>query len=671
MQYPATNIRNVCLMGHGGNGKTSLAEAMLFYSKATDRLGKISEGNTVCDFDAEEIKRQISISVSVAPVEWKGCKINLIDTPGYFDFEGEVLQGMSAADCAVIVLSAKNGLHVGTEKSFKFCQQRALPNIFVVTKIDEEHGDFRKVYTSLREKFGMRVCALNYPLTTGSNVAGWVDLLLEKAYKETNGTLTEIPIPPGETEFLTQLKADLNEALAETSEDLMEKFFAEEPFTAEEVSAALKVGISRRALLPVVSCSGVTLDGIAPLLNLLVEDVSAPVPMELPVTALRVFKTVADPFVGKMSFFKVLSGTLTAGMTLYNRRGGQEKIGRVFVPKGKKQTEVPELLAGDIGVLTKLQNTATGDVLCSSSDMEVDVPKIDYPRPCLSMAVLPKNKGEEEKIAQGLQRLKEEDPVFDYHIDSETREQIVSGMGETHLDVIVSKLKNKFGVEVELKAPRIAYREAIRKKIRQQGKHKKQSGGHGQYGDVWIEFEPYEGNDLQFEVNIFGGSVPKNFHPAVEKGLRECCRRGVLAGYPVVGLKATLVDGSYHDVDSSEMAFKTAASIAFKEGLVKASPVILEPVGSLVVTVPDGMMGDVIGDINKRRGQIMGMRPAKDDGYTEVSAEVPMAEMASYAVDLRSMTRGRGTFVLDFLRYQDAPANVAQMVIETAKQAEE
>lgn len=667
MQYPASKIRNICLLGHGGDGKTSLTEALLFFTKGTDRLGKVAEGNTVSDFDAEEIKRQISISTSIAPVEWNGNKINVIDTPGYFDFEGEVLQGLRATESAAILLSAKDGINVGTDKAYKLAKKNKLPILFFISKIDEENSDFHKVFKALKNTYGTSVCAINIPVIENGRVSGFINLLDLKFRKNVNGKIEELPVPDSMTAQIGEFRDVLNEALAETSEDMMQKFFSGEEFTFEECRKGLSEGIKSGAITPVLAGSAYTLEGIYSLLDFIVNYMPAPEVKESDPTALFIFKTIADPFVGKMSFFKVLSGSISAGTALTNRRSGAaEKFAHIFLIRGKKQTEVESFSAGDIGVVTKLSATNTGDVLCAAG-ANVEVAPIAYPRPCLSRAIVPKAKGDEDKISQGLQRLSEEDPTFSYINNAETHEQIISGMGETHLDVIVNKLKTKFGVSVDLKEPRVPYREAIRKKVKQQGKHKKQSGGHGQYGDVWIEFEPYDGQEMIFEENVFGGAVPRNFFPAVEKGLRECCDKGVLAGYPVVGLKATLVDGSYHEVDSSEMSFKMAASIAFKEGLKNASPTILEPIGNLKVTVPDNMMGDIIGDINKRRGQILGMSPASEPGLQEVSATVPMSEMSSYAIDLRSMTRGRGSFILDFTCYQDAPANVAQQVIEASK----
>ena len=672
MQFTASQIRNICLMGHGGDGKTSLAEALLFYTKGTDRLGKTAEGNTVCDFDPEEIKRKISISTALAPVEWKNTKINVLDTPGYFDFEGEVRQALSAVETALIVVSAKDGVNVGTEKAFKLAKANDIPVMFFISKVDEENASFQKVFDQLQQSFGKGLCAINFPLyKEDGSLVGYYNLIDDVCRKADGGKLTEVPVPDSDKAEVETLQGILKEAIAETDEDLMEKFFLEEEFTKDEIKKGVEIGLSSESIVPVLCGSAVTLEGIPSLLDFIAQFVPAPKDKSSEDPAMFVFKTIADPFVGKMSFFKVLSGSITAGLSLTNTRTGSvEKLGRVFLMKGKKQTETDGFCCGDIGVVNKLVATGTGDLLCTAGS-EIEVKPIEYPKPCFSRAILPKAKGDEEKISSGLQRLSEEDPTFTYVNNAETHEQVISGLGDTHLDVLVSKLKSKFNVGVDLKEPRVPYREAIRKKVKVQGKHKKQSGGHGQYGDVWIEFEPYDGEELLFEENVFGGAVPRNFFPAVEKGLRECSQKGVLAGYPVVGLKATLVDGSYHDVDSSEMSFKMAASIAYKDGLAKADPVILEPIGKLKVLVPDSLMGDIFSDISKRRGQILGTTPAEERGYQEVMATVPMSEMASYATDLRSMTRGRGSFDLEFDSYSYAPANIADKIIEEAKSSEE
>ena len=669
MQHTTDKIRNICLLGHGGDGKSALAEALLYFTGSTDRLGTAAQGNTVSDFDPEEIKRQISISTSVIPVEWKGKKINLLDTPGYFDFEGEVLQAVRMAETALVVVSAKGGIHFGTTKAINLAKSLNMPQLFFITSIDEEHSDFYGVFDSLKQRYGKGVCAISVPIIENEKVTGYVDIVEMKGKRIVNNKVEIIDIPASLQEEIDMLRQLLIESVAEADDDLMEKFFADEPFTDEEIIRGLSHGIAGRKVFPVLCGSSATLFGMGILLDFIDKFTSAPKLDPKGETELYTFKTVADPFVGKLSYFKVLQGTLKAGDTLHNpRKDTDEKFARIFTVKGKAQTEVKELVAGDIGVVAKLASVATGDTLGAA---DVVVPPVEYPVPNLKMSVFAVAKGEEEKIASGLAKLREEDPTFTYKTDPETKESVISALGDTQIDVIMSKLKAKYGVSVDLRTPKVAYRETIRKTVTQQGKYKKQSGGHGQYGDVHIRFEPYDGIDLVFGEEIFGGSVPKNFHPAVEKGLRESAQKGVLAGYPVVGLKATLVDGSYHDVDSSEMSFKLAAGVAYKEGLPKASPVILEPIGKLLVHVPDRMMGDIIGDITKRRGQIIGMTPIGDEGYQEIEAEVPMAEMMTYAIDLRSMTRGRGTFTFDFLRYADAPANVAEKVIADAKAKEE
>ena len=669
MQYTTDKIRNICLLGHGGDGKSALAEALLYFTGSTDRLGTAAQGNTVSDFDPEEIKRQISISTSVIPVEWKGKKINLLDTPGYFDFEGEVLQAVRMAETALVVVSAKGGIHFGTTKAINLAKSLNMPQLLFITSIDEEHSDFYGVFDALKQRYGKGVCAISVPIIENEKVTGYVDIVEMKGKRIVNNKVEIIDIPASLQEEIDMLRQLLIESVAEADDDLMEKFFADEPFTDEEIIRGLSHGIAGRKVFPVLCGSSATLFGMGILLDFIDKFTSAPKLDPKGETELYTFKTVADPFVGKLSYFKVLQGTLKAGDTLHNpRKDTDEKFARIFTVKGKAQTEVKELVAGDIGVVAKLASVATGDTLGAA---DVVVPPVEYPVPNLKMSVFAVAKGEEEKIASGLAKLREEDPTFTYKTDPETKESVISALGDTQIDVIMSKLKAKYGVSVDLRTPKVAYRETIRKTVTQQGKYKKQSGGHGQYGDVHIRFEPYDGIDLVFGEEIFGGSVPKNFHPAVEKGLRESAQKGVLAGYPVVGLKATLVDGSYHDVDSSEMSFKLAAGVAYKEGLPKASPVILEPIGKLLVHVPDRMMGDIIGDITKRRGQIIGMTPIGDEGYQEIEAEVPMAEMMTYAIDLRSMTRGRGTFTFDFLRYADAPANVAEKVIADAKAKEE
>lgn len=683
--YTVEKIRNICLMGHGGSGKTTLAEAMLFNTGALDRFGKVVDGTTTMDYDPEETKRKISISTAIAPCEWKDCKINVIDTPGYFDFVGEVKQGIRVADGAVILVPAKGGVAVGTEKSWAFAKEQGIPKIFAVSKMDEENADFFAVYDKLIDTFGKNAIAFQLPILDGEKYTGFVDVINMNAKKFDKDKLVDADIPAGLNDRVSAIRDALNEAVAETDEALMEKFFGGEEFSHEEIVKGLRGGVADGSIVPVLCCSAVNNLGIQPLMDTILEYM--PSPSDKPVikakkagsedvvelktstneqmTAL-VFKTIADPFVGKISMFRVYSGTLKSDSTVLNTTTEKtEKIAQVFMLRGKKQVPVDKLIAGDIGAAAKLQHTNTNDTLCDQAKPVV-LDKVEFPEPSISLAVEPKTKGDEEKISSGLHRLQDEDPTFKVSINTETHQTLISGVGEQHLDVIISKLKAKFGVSVNLIEPRIPYRETIKKKVKVEGKHKKQSGGHGQYGHVWIEFEPGSKEDLTFEEKIFGGSVPKQYHPAVEKGLREAIVRGILAGYPVVNLKATLVDGSYHDVDSSEMAFKIAARLAYKKGLPLASPVLLEPIARTEVYVPDSYMGDIIGDLNKRRGRILGMNP-HEDGIQQVVADVPQAEMAKYATDLRSMTQGRGYFKLWFDRYEEAPGMVATKIIEEAK----
>lgn len=661
------NIRNICLMGHGSNGKTSLAESMLYLTKGTDRLGKVADGTTVCDYDPEEIRRQISISAAPVPVEFGEYKINVLDTPGYFDFVGEVLQCLSVADSGLVVLSAKNGVEVGTEKAVRMLDERKLPRMFYVSKIEEENANFDKTFAALRDSFGIAVSPLMIPLTEGDKVTGIVNIVSQKAYKVNGAKNEEVPVPAALADKIQELRAILAENVAETDEALMEKFFEGTEFTEEEFKAGIRQGVQEGRIAPVFCGSAFTGAGTLALLQGLVDYAPAPSGEANGKTGVLVFKTISDQY-GKFSFFRVFSGAVAVDMTLENpRTGNKEKLAHIYSVKGKKNTEIKSVVCGDIAAVSKLNDTRTGDTLCQSgSGIRYD--EMQFPEPTFAMAVAATVKGGEEKIALGLARLAEEDPTFQVVQNAETKQMVLSAMGDIHIDVLRSKLRSKFGADTVISDPIVPYREKIKKKVKVEGKHKKQSGGHGQYGHVWIEFEPNrEGDDFVFEEKIFGGSVPKNFHPAVEKGLRDSIIHGVLAGYPVVGLKATLVDGSYHDVDSSEMAFKTAASLAYKAGLAQASPVIMEPIGTLKVYIPDSYMGDIIGDLNKRRGRVMGMNPG-ESGQQIVEAEVPMAEMASYSIDLRSMTQSRGSFKLRFNRYEEAPANIQQKIIEETKQ---
>ena len=670
MSYASKDIRNIALLGHGGNGKTSLAESILFLTGVTDRLGSTAAGNSVSDYDQEEIRRQISISASTMYTEYQKTKINIIDTPGYFDFAGEVAQALRVADIGIICVSAKDGLNVGAEKAWKALTDAGVPRAIYISKVDEEHADFYKAFEQLREKFGPSLSPMSAPIMDGTKVAGLVDILARKAYKYEGKKRTEIPMPADMSGRVEELYSEIAENAAGTSEELMDKYLETMELSAEEIYGALGTGIAECEITPVFCGSAVTGLGTIVLLDAIKNFFPYPreggkrVDENAPTKAI-VYKTISDQF-GKFSLFKVIAGKVTPDMTLVNARSGaQEKLGHIYYMQGKKNVEVQEICCGDIGAVSKLSDTKTADTLCDAKAVEA-APGIEFATPCYSMAIAPKTKGQEDKVAQGLARLGEEDRSFTITNNAETKQMVIAGAGDIHLDVLCSKLKNKFGVEVELSPAKVPYREKIRKPLKAHGRHKKQSGGHGQFGDVWIEFEPQdEQEDMIFAENVFGGSVPKNFFPAVEKGLRECCQKGVLAGYPMVFLKATLYDGSYHPVDSSEMAFKTAASLAYKE-LVNASPVILEPIGLLKVTIPDANMGDIMSDISsKRRGTVMGMNA--EGGMQTVEAEVPMAEMSTYAIDLRSMTQGRGSFTLEFSRYSEAPAAVQQKIIDEAK----
>lgn len=679
-KYTADRVRNIALLGHSGSGKSSFIEAVLFNCGNIDRMGKSNEGNLVMDFDAEEMRRHITINTSVASCEWRNAVLSFIDTPGDFDFMGEVQQALRVAGSALILVSAKSGIEVGVEKSVRYLQRPGIPYGFLVNGMDDENADFSRCILDLKNQYGRNIVPFMLPIRENRKFVGFVNVLTKTAYRfAKNGDLTACDVPADLVDMLEQYHGELVEQAAESSDEFMEKFFNGDEFTEEEFKAGLQERILHRHLLPILVCSSTLNLAVKSVLDLLLDYfpnathkvVQALTPdgtnVELtsdpngPLAAL-VFKTIADPFVGKISLFRVYSGKLKNGSTVYNaNREKEERIANLSFIVGKKQYETQEVSAGDIGALTKLTETQTGDTL-SDKSQPLSLPSIVLPVPCLSMAIFPEKQGEEEKIAQGLAKLREEDPTFTYHTNKETKQMIISGLGEMQLDVLVSKLKNKYKVSARLEEPEVPYRETIRKKVKAQGRHKKQSGGHGQFGDVWIEFEPNpEQEELVFEEKVFGGAVPKNYFPAVEKGLREACQSGILAGYPVVNLKATLVDGSYHEVDSSEMAFKIAASLAYKAGLEKASPVLMEPISQVEVHVPENNMGDVMGDINKRRGRIVGIEHKGE--FSVISCEVPTSEMARYATDLRSMTQGRGWYTIDFLRYEQMPKEYADKVI--------
>ena len=686
--YTANSIRNICLLGHSGSGKTALAESLLYMTGVIDRIGKNADGNTVCDYDPEEIRRNISISTAVVPLEYKNIKINLLDTPGGFDFSGAVMEALRAADAAILVVSAKDGITVGAEKAWKYCQERNMPCFIYISKVDEENSDYNATFNALREKYGNKVAPVVVPIWDADRkVTGIIDVLNKRAYEMQNLKRVEIEVPEGKEEVITEFNDALKESVAETSEELMDKFFGGEDFTYSEMIKGMHTGVLDRTMFPVFCGSGVTCLGSLMLMDHIIDLLPNPIEGNYHKATLAdgtteefvvspggvpsafVWKTVSDQY-GKYSFIKVLSGDITPDTTLVNARTGEtEKLGRLYAMCGKKATEVKCLSCGDIGAIGKMDKVKTGDTLCDPRKV-VSLKGIPYAEPCYSMAIAPKVKGQEEKVGSGLNRLNEEDPSFTLVNNAETRQLVLSGAGDQQIDVLVAKLKSRFGVDAVLSPAKVAYREKIKKRVEAHGRHKKQTGGSGQFGDVWVRFEPQEEQDeLIFNVEVVGGAVPKNFNPAVEKGIQEAVLRGPLAGYPMVNLKATLYDGSYHPVDSNEMAFKLAAILAFKEAMPNAMPTLLEPIGSLAVTIPDSYMGDVIGDLNKRRGRVMGMNPDQD-GNTVVEAEVPMAEMGTYAIDLRAMTQARGSFTLAFERYEEVPKASQQKIIDEAKEEE-
>ena len=683
----AQDIRNVCLLGHSGAGKTSIAEAMLYIANRTDRLGKVSEGNTVCDFDAESVKRGFSVCSSVANMDWKNTKINLIDTPGYFDFSGGILEALRVAASALIVVDGAAGVEVGTEIALDRANEADVPHAFVINKVDDPAVKFEKVFKQIRDTFGHTACPIYLPVNEVKGKEGIIDLinLCKYTYKaDGTGTRQQTEIPEEYSAKVELYRNMLMESLAETSDELMEKFFEGEDFTIEEINAALTKGFLDGSISPVIPVSATNLWGIRLLLDTIVDTFPSPISRRAEKimtdegmkyfritetgnnTSILIFKTVADPFVGKMSYFKVMTGELTKDMVLNNlTTGGTEKISRMYTLCGKKQTEVDVLCAGDIGMTAKLVNTNTNDTLSTKTNM-YKYTAIKFPTSFMQMAIKPKAKGDEDKIAAGIARLLEEDPSIKYENNAETKEQVIYGQGDMHLEVTMSRLKTRFGVEVTLSKPKIAYREAIKGTADTEAKYKKQSGGHGQYGHIKVRFAPGEKDGLEFTQSVVGGTVPKNFYPAVEKGLLESMQEGVLAGFPVKSLKCDLYDGSYHPVDSSEMAFKVAANMAYKVGLAKAKPIILEPYGKLAVYAPSDMLGDIMGAITKRRGRVLGMEHTEKKGEQVIEAEAPFAEMNDFAAQLRAITQGRGSYTFDFERYEEVPDMIAQKVIAEA-----
>lgn len=682
--YNIKNLRNIGFIGHGATGKTSLVEGLLYNGNVITRLGKIEDGTTVSDFDDEEKRRGISLSVSISPLEWKDTKINLVDIPGYFDFVGESIQGMRAVDVGIIVTCGVSGVQVGTEKAWNYCNEIKLPRAFFINKLDRENSSFDKTLKELKEKFGISVVPIQYPIGEENDFRGVINVISKRArlYNPKTKRAEEIEIPEDLIEKVDKCKEMIMEAVAETDEELLDKYFSEGTLSDEEIYKGLINGCSTGEIAPVMCGSAIKTIGMNCCLEDIIECFPSPelslaqkavnekgeeeyicLSEDGPFSAL-VFKTIADPFVGKMSLFRVITGRLKNDMPVINTsRKKREKLSNIFFMRGKNQIPTNEIGAGDIGAVSKLQFTETGDTLADPS-FKIVYDKFNFPEPVMSMAILPKAKGDEEKISIALNKLLEEDPTFKVKRDTENAELIVSGLGETHLEVIACKIKNKFGADVLLRMPKVPYRETIKGSSDVQGKHKKQSGGHGQYGDVKIKFERrHDGNDdLEFVDKVVGGAVPRNFIPAVEKGLKDCIKHGVLAGYPVIGLKATLHDGSYHPVDSSEMAFKIATAIAYKKGLEAANPILLEPIMKVEVIIPDEYMGDVIGDINKKRGRVIGMEP-ENDGQ-RVVCEVPLSEMFNYATDLRSITQARGEYKMSFERYEEVPQIESNKIIE-------
>ena len=679
-----SNIKNITIVGHASKGKTTLAEAMLNVAGVTERMGKIADANTVSDFEAEEKKRGVSISSSVLQFNYKDTKINAIDTPGLFDFALGPAEGMRAADTAIIVVSSRSGLAAGAEKAFKAATQKGKARIIVTTKLDDERADFYKAFNGLVAKFGTSVCPVVVPVISGGKVAGYYNMIDDKAYSYNGIKGAPSDIAHDDESRFEAIKEVFNEAVAGADDELMEKYFEGEPLTQEEKVKGLSIGIADGSIVPVFALSGLTGEAVDQLLGFIADCAPSPKaeyasnendePVEIAVDASGAlaaicFKTVADPFIGKLNFFKVIRGKLTQGVTVVNSRtGDEERVGKLVSMLGSKQSDVKEVALGDICAIAKLSTFKTGDTMCAQNNV-VTLNRVDVPGASYSMAISPEKKGDEEKIANAVNKMVDEDPSIKFESNNETHQTIISGLGEQHLEVTLSKLKERYKVSATLAQPKVAYRETISRKVECQGRHKKQSGGHGQFGDVFIEFEPCDSDELVFAERVVGGSVPKNFFPAVEKGLKESMERGVLAGYPMVGVKATLFDGSYHPVDSSEMSFKMAASIAFKNGIPNAGPVLLEPIITLNAICNDEAMGDIIGDINKRRGRVLGMNPTSD-GMQEIVAEVPQAEMTTFSTAMRQITQGRGSFTTEFARYERCPEQVTQKVIEEA-QAEE
>lgn len=670
-------VKNVAVVGHASKGKTTLCEAMLNVAGVTERMGRVADANTVSDSDAEEKKRGVSISSSLLQFKYDDARINVIDTPGLFDFAMGSAEGLRACDSAIVVVSARSGLAAGAEKAFKNAGKKGMARIIVTSKMDDERADFYKAFNGLVAKFGTAMCPVVVPVVSGGKVVGYYNMIDDCSYTYDGVHKKNSDIIHDDTARFEAIKEVFSEAVAGADDELMEKYFEGEPLTKEDKIKGLYIGMAEGTVVPVFALSGLTGEGVDMLLDFIkdccpepkaeyaIDDQGEPVELQVDENgslAAVCFKTVADPFIGKLNYFKVVSGKIVQGKTVVNSRtGDSERVGKIVNMLGAKQTDAKEISAGEIGAVAKLDGFKTGDTMCEQGNV-VTLDGVNVPVPCYSMAISAVKKGDDEKIANAVSKLIEEDPSLSFKPNHETHQTIISGLGEQHLDVCLSKLGTKYNVNAVLDKPRVAYRETITRKVSAQGRHKKQSGGHGQFGDVFIEFEPYDSEELVFAERVVGGSVPKNYFPAVEKGLRESMEKGVLAGYPMVGVKATLYDGSYHPVDSSEMAFKTAASLAFKSGVADAGPIILEPIVTLNALCNDEAMGDVIGDINKRRGRVLGMTP-NGDGMQEIVAEVPESEMTTFSTSMRQITQGRGSFTTEFARYDRCPEHIAQKVI--------
>lgn len=679
-------IRNVGVIAHGGSGKTSLVEAMLFNSKTITRLGKIEDGTTTTDFDADEIRRKISVNSTIAPFEWKNHKINIIDTPGYADFVGEVISSLRVVDSAIVVLSAVSGVEVQSEIVWRYAEEQKIPRIIFINKMDRENADFYKAVAMAKESFGSVPAVIHIPIGSAESFKGVVDLVKMKAIICKNSEYSEEEIPSELNEKTAELRDKLMEAVAETDEALLEKYLEGNELTEQEIIDGLRKGTVNGDIVPILCGSATKNLCINPLMDAIIEIL--PSPKERPDNAAvdkkskeeiaiknaeneplsaLVFKTIVDPHIGRLSLFRVYSGELNSNSVVYNStKDKNERVGQILTLCGKKQEPLQKAIAGEIAAVAKLQETMTEDTLCDPGHPLI-LKGIDFPKPIISAAIEPKTKGDEDKLSGALSKLAEEDLTFNIKKDKETHQTVISGMGESHIDIIIDRLKRKFSAEAEIVKLKIPYRETIQSTVKIQGKHKKQSGGHGQYGDCWLELEPLgRGKGFEFINKIFGGSIPKQYIPAVEKGVIEAMQKGILAGYPVVDIKVTVCDGSYHSVDSSEMAFKIAGALAFKNGVIKANPVILEPVMSMQVIASENYMGDIIGDLNSKRGKILGMEPGENH-LQLIKAQVPFAEISKYANDLRSITQGRGTFKTEFSHYEEVPSHLSQKIIEETK----